>query len=569
MYNCNNCSGNNNQSTMLKHVYGNVLRLAIPLDIKTLSVVDGEIEQDEQPFSPSAEHPVLVALKRGSRSYEYTADMIGNVATIEDRGTLPIGHYSVEVLCVSQSGDPMRFFARSVIDVVEATKDAGLHAGVEFDETQLQLEGCVFLAIQGGTGTSVGIERIDVDETDEPGEYNTITITLTDGTSKILKVRNGTAADFVHDGMIDSVEISNGSLVITWNTDAGKQPVSIPLTSIFDPSDYYNKSQSDAKFATKTDVNGKYTKPTGGIPASDMAPGVIPDVSGLVTQSALNNQVSTKKVTLVDAVDGDGVNITFVIGQTRNTLVFYDYNAGVQLELPFDDAVIVTSSTIGEYTYTKSALDDLLSEKADTDDIPTKTSELTNDSGFISADDAQLIEYKEYDDPADEWTDEPSVPTIGYYVGPMATDVGFWDGGFWNMFPTSDAIDVTIDAKLNRRINWVSSVGNHNQANSPLNLDCNDTHVIMNGVANSGDSTLYIQCSGIAGAGQQSECIIYFDCTSAAKSINWKNTISWVNDAPAFESGKIYEVSLCKIGDKWLGVYTEYASSVAMSNNLN
>lgn len=202
-------------------------------------------------------------------------------------------------------------------------------------------------------------------------------------------------------------------------------------------------------------------------------------------------------------------------------------------------------------------------------DIPTKTSELTNDSGFISADDAQLIEYKEYDDPADEWTDKPSVPTIGYYVGPMATDVGFWDGGLWNMFPTSDAIYVTIDAKLNRRINWVSSVGNHNQANSPLNLDCNDTHVIMNGVANSGDSTLYIQCSGIAGAGQQSECIIYFDCTSAAKSINWKNTISWVNDAPAFESGKIYEVSLCKIGDKWLGVYTEYASSVAMSNNLN
>lgn len=377
------------------------------------------------------------------------------------------------------------------------------------------------------------------------------------------------ASAFIHDGMIDSVVISNGSLVITWNTDAGKQPVSIPLTSIFDPSGYYNKSQSDAKFATKTDVNGKYTKPTGGIPASDMAPGVIPDVSGLVPQSALNNQVSTKKVTLVDAVDGDGVNITFVIGQTRNTLVFYDYNAGVQLELPFDDAVIVTSSTIGEYTYTKSALDDLLSEKAGTGDIPTKTSDLENDSGFISADDAQLIEYKEYDDPADEWTDEPSVPTIGYYVGPMATDVGFWDGGFWNMFPTSEAIGAMIDGVVNRDINWVSSVYNHNQANRPLNLDCNDTHVIMNGVANSGDSTLYIQCSGIAGAGQQSECIIYFDCTSAAKSINFKNAISWVNDAPAFESGKIYEVSLCKIGDKWLGVYADYVSNGAISNNSN
>lgn len=55
------------------------------------------------------------------------------------------------------------------------------------------------------------------------------------------------ATDFIKDGMVQSVEIVNGNLVITFNTDAGKQPISIPLTDIFDPANYYNKTQIDAK----------------------------------------------------------------------------------------------------------------------------------------------------------------------------------------------------------------------------------------------------------------------------------------------------------------------------------
>lgn len=55
------------------------------------------------------------------------------------------------------------------------------------------------------------------------------------------------ATDFIKDGMVDSVAIVNGNLVITFNTDAGKQPISIPLTSIFDPSNYYDKTAIDSK----------------------------------------------------------------------------------------------------------------------------------------------------------------------------------------------------------------------------------------------------------------------------------------------------------------------------------
>ena len=72
----------------------------------------------------------------------------------------------------------------------------------------------------------------------------------------LLKNSSGTvlstidASAFIKDGMVDTVAISNGYLVITFNTDAGKQPISIALSDIFDPSNYYTKTQVDSGFMT-------------------------------------------------------------------------------------------------------------------------------------------------------------------------------------------------------------------------------------------------------------------------------------------------------------------------------
>ena len=81
------------------------------------------------------------------------------------------------------------------------------------------------------------------------------------------------ASDFIVDGMVDNVEIdsSTNALVITYNTDAGKQAISIPLTDIFDPSNYLTKSEIQSDYATKASLatvamSGDYTdllnKPT-------------------------------------------------------------------------------------------------------------------------------------------------------------------------------------------------------------------------------------------------------------------------------------------------------------------
>lgn len=85
------------------------------------------------------------------------------------------------------------------------------------------------------------------------------------------------ASAFIVDGMVENVEIdsSTNALIISFNTDAGKQDISIPLTDIFDPSNYLTKSEIQSDYATKASLanvatSGDYSdllnKPT--IPAA-------------------------------------------------------------------------------------------------------------------------------------------------------------------------------------------------------------------------------------------------------------------------------------------------------------
>ena len=56
------------------------------------------------------------------------------------------------------------------------------------------------------------------------------------------------ATPFIKDGMVNSVRLENGYLIVTFNTDAGKEPISIEIGSIFEPSNYYTKAEIDDKF---------------------------------------------------------------------------------------------------------------------------------------------------------------------------------------------------------------------------------------------------------------------------------------------------------------------------------
>lgn len=75
------------------------------------------------------------------------------------------------------------------------------------------------------------------------------------------------ATDFIKDGMVNDVQITTPEsgdnagqvcLLVTFNTDAGKEDIELPLTSIFNPNNYYTKTQIDqsvVKYSTAQNLN--------------------------------------------------------------------------------------------------------------------------------------------------------------------------------------------------------------------------------------------------------------------------------------------------------------------------
>ena len=73
------------------------------------------------------------------------------------------------------------------------------------------------------------------------------------------------ATDFIKDGMVSNVEIKEVTgkgtcLVITFNSDSGKQAIEIPISQIFNADNYYTKDEVDAELAKKADTATTYTK---------------------------------------------------------------------------------------------------------------------------------------------------------------------------------------------------------------------------------------------------------------------------------------------------------------------
>lgn len=73
------------------------------------------------------------------------------------------------------------------------------------------------------------------------------------------------ATDFIKDGMVSNVEIKEAAekgvcLVITFNSDSGKQAIEIPISQIFNADNYYTKDEVNAELAKKANTADTYTK---------------------------------------------------------------------------------------------------------------------------------------------------------------------------------------------------------------------------------------------------------------------------------------------------------------------
>ena len=84
-----------------------------------------------------------------------------------------------------------------------------------------------------------------------------------DSEAKQIELRNTSndmissidATAFIKDGMLDSVTVSGGNLNFVFNTGAGKEAISIPLSEFFDASQYYTKAEVDGTFLNKVSYN--------------------------------------------------------------------------------------------------------------------------------------------------------------------------------------------------------------------------------------------------------------------------------------------------------------------------
>ena len=101
------------------------------------------------------------------------------------------------------------------------------------------------------------------------------------------------ATGFIKDGMVSNVAISEGNLVITFNTDAGQEPISIALTDIFNSENYYNKTEVDGKLALKADKSE------------------IPDTSEFITKEEYNPKelATAKALTQLNETKADKTEI--------------------------------------------------------------------------------------------------------------------------------------------------------------------------------------------------------------------------------------------------------------------
>ena len=165
------------------------------------------------------------------------------------------------------------------------------------------------------------------------------------------------ATDFIKDGMVSNVAISEGNLVITFNTDAGQEPISIALTDIFNPANYYNKTEVDGKLDLKANASNVYTKseadgkfltehqsladyPT--IETMNTALGQKANVSDIYTQTEIDNKLAAK-------ADASNVYTKSEIDTQSETTAQALSNINTQLAAKANSADLATVATSGSY----------------------------------------------------------------------------------------------------------------------------------------------------------------------------------------------------------------------------
>lgn len=205
-----------------------------------------------------------------------------------------------------------------------------------------------------------------------------------DSASKRIYLKHGSdrltgayvdATAFIKDGMVDNVTISSGYLVITFNTDSGKEPISLALTDIFNASNYYTKEEIDNAGYLTQESDPTVPSHVKGITQANIASwsgkqdaiGDLADIRSGASKGATAYQKPSGGIPKGDLASA----VQTSLGKADTALQSFTES---------DPTVPAWAKAPSKPTYTAAEVGALPASTA----IPSKTSDLTNDSGFVT-----------------------------------------------------------------------------------------------------------------------------------------------------------------------------------------
>ena len=266
---------------------------------------------------------------------------------------------------------------------------------------------------RGATGeTGNGI--VSIEKTNTVGKVDTYTITFTDNTQTIFTVTNGQDGNNVTFSIVDGLPAQGQDGIIYLVPRAVTEDKNIYDEYIWTNSTFEKIGDTDV------DLSAYYTKAE----TSNLLSAYVTTVAlnstlaSYLTRTEVNNLLAQK----VDKVAGKSLTTNDYTNADKNKLAGIEAGANnyvLPSNVVQDDSYVHTENNYttleknklaGLSNYDDTLLKESIEGKANIEDIPTRTSQLINDAGFIS--DASGID--EVDPTVPAWAKQPNKPTYDY-----------------------------------------------------------------------------------------------------------------------------------------------------------
>ena len=211
-------------------------------------------------------------------------------------------------------------------------------------------------------------------------DYATTIEYYSSGSTHEIRLKNGNttlatvnANDFIKDGMVDDVTVDEPTsgqnsgvtcLIVTFNTDAGKEDIEIPLSEMFDSSLFYTKEEIDDK------LGSGFTGENSGVSVTEVI-----EENELIVASALNDLEERKlDASAYTPTDLSGYYTKQEIDEDKLGSGFTGVNSGVTVTQAINETETVVAAALNDLNDRIDSLDgdiDALESAIQNIDLPT------------------------------------------------------------------------------------------------------------------------------------------------------------------------------------------------------